>query len=549
MDIRWAAGQTPLATPAASVDVSAAAGSPASADGPPGAAAAAGTTPPRAAATAPETELPLFLKPYSVAVSIGFDGPSLREAGLRTRLVSDIRSGLERMYGSLWKSKIEASDWLIPAGIPRLQRLTEAELIPGYPELTAEKVILIAITANQGLFEIGCREFDTRVQELSPLLTRTTHDVVSVPALACQLARDSFRPVLMFQGPSINRLEMEFHLQGGLLVPPDPTAAQLASGDVLRTFIRQMDRRNPGTVKFLQRLDLCYIRITSFNEPLATTVSDADQDVNPEGAVRNPEPQFIDRGHVRGVMIAHGAVPFGGKGRNLQQIGLRQRPSASSSRVQMVLKNRPDRPLICYRVDRVSKLRQTDVNENPPVRMLTDRNGEVEIAVDPTNPTWWLYVYSGSMLLARVPYAPGLIPQDVMKLPDDSIRLGVEGELYLLRDEIIDLVAEKAVYLSLARKAAAAGDRAGVEAAVASLDALPAQKYFDSELNRIRAPAVLKAEEQNNKSAKSKVEKLCTKMGESLTAFFSTEKRLKDAQEIAALRESVGATPPAESPN
>ena len=73
-------------------------------------------------------------------------------------------------------------------------------------------------------------------------------------------------------------------------------------------------------------------------------------------------------------------VPFGGRSRSVEQIALRQRPSAARSSVRLVLQSRPDRPLICYRVDRVAKLRQTDVNESPGVRMLSDRNGDIDDA-------------------------------------------------------------------------------------------------------------------------------------------------------------------------
>jgi hypothetical protein len=491
---------------------------------------------------APAIEIPLFQKPYRVIVTVGFDGLETSSPVLRQQLVNDIRMGIARMYGAMWDVQVSASDWMIPADTHRLQRLTEADLIDRYPETAAEKVILISIMGDFGLFEVSSREFDSRVQELSPLLTRQTYDVQSVSNLACQLTRDCFRPVLLLSKPTVDGKSLEFHLQAGAFVPPDPSAAQIADGDVLRTFMRQLDRRNPGKIKFRQKLDLCYIRVTSFNRILSTAIGPEDQDVSIEGAPPPIESEFIDRGHVQGVLIAHGPVPFGGKGRNLQQIGLRQRPAAEKSRVRMVLKARPDRPLICYRVDRVSKLLQTETSDIPNVRLLTDRNGEVEIAVDPKNPTYWLYVYSGSMLLARVPYAPGLIPQDVMLLPDDSIRLAVEGELYLLRDELVDMVAQKAVYVSIAKKAAAAGDKAGVEAALANLEALPGQQHFELELNRIRAPAVQKADAQKNAAGKRRVESLCTKMGESLTAFFSTEKRIRDAEELRQLRESVGAT-------
>jgi hypothetical protein len=36
------------------------------------------------------------------------------------------------------------------------------------------------------------------VQELTPLLKQQTNDVQEVGAIACRLARDSFRPVTMF---------------------------------------------------------------------------------------------------------------------------------------------------------------------------------------------------------------------------------------------------------------------------------------------------------------------------------------------------------------
>ena len=211
------------------------------------------------------------------------------------------------------------------------------------------------------------------------------------------------------------------------------------------------------------------------------------------------------------------------------------------------------RPVRALRVDRVSKLRQTDVNEAPGVRLLSDRNGEIEIGVDPANPTFWLYVYSGSVLLARVPYAPGLIPRDTMKLPDDSVRLGVEGELYLLRDQLVDMVAQKAVYMSLAKKAAMEGNVIALEAAIAQLDALPGQKRFEELLNKTKTDAVTRANQQKNSAAKRKVESLCKKMGESLTLFFATDKRVKEAEELEKLRQSAesraGMAEPATAPS
>lgn len=524
----------------------AATGSPAS---PPSTASAAPGTPavpgagPASSEAPAETSavvVPLSHRPYKVIVEVGFSGSGLSHASGRNYFLAEIRSGLKRMYGHMWNAEIVASKWLVPADAARLARLTEAEMETRYESAGLEKVILVSVSAVDGAWVISSREYDTRVRELSPLLVEQTEDEQSVGNTACRLVRDCFRPVLMFQNPSVDKTELEFEVQAGTLIPPDPTAAQLMPGDVLRPFLRQMERRNPGKVKLLQKLDLCYVRLTSLNTELkASALPPSDTAVQVKDIPADDSAVYIDSGHAKGVLISHGPVPFGGRGRSVEQIGLRQRPSAKSSRVKLVLQSRPDRPLVCFRVDKVSKLRQTDVNEVPGVRMLSDRNGDIQIDVDAENPTFWLYVYSGSVLLARVPYAPGLVPQDTMKLPDDSVRLGVEGELYLLRDQLVDMVAQKAVNMSLAKKAAASGDVAALESAIAQLDALPGQKRFEELLNKIRSDAAAKADQQKNSVAKRKVESLCKKMGESLTLFFAADKRVKDAEEIEKLRQSA----------
>jgi hypothetical protein len=497
--------------------------------------------------------VPLPQKPYDVQVIVGFAGAVAQDPAFRSECEDGIRRGLSRMYGGMWSAELISGSWLQPAGEARLRRLSNEDMVNRYPEGSAEKVILISVEHRENRAVVSAAEFDVRVQELSPVLTAETLDDREIPQLACRLARDSFRPVLMLKGPATTKEpgEYEFELQAGSFTPPDPSAAQIAQGDVLRPFLRQMERRDPTKLRLLQRLDLCYIRVTLFNEPLPDWAGESGgPEITTEGRLPVDPGVWVDSHHVRGVLISHGAVPFGGRGRAIQQIALRQRPAAASSRVQLVLQTRTDRPLICYRVDQVNKLRHDEETIGDKVRVLTDRNGELEIAVDPANPTSWLYVYSGSLLLARVPYAPGLIPHDTIKLPDDSLRLGVEGELYLFRDELIDSVASRAVAMNTIRKSAASGDQTAFAAALAQLDALPAQKDFEQKLNTISTNALNKVDAQTfpSRTLKRKVEKLTTAMSESLTAFFANESRVKDLQELQRLRDAVASGTPVTPP-
>jgi hypothetical protein len=538
-----AQSQAPASAPAAAAPSSAssiAAPAPTTADSSKTAAAPAQPAPP---------VIPLQDRPYRVTVEVAFNGPAVAAPHLRNSLVNQIRAGLKRMYGSMWDSRVHESAWFLPGTKLQLARLADSDLKESWPEAAAEKLIILTVEGAPNGFTVSCREFDTRIAELSPILSRDVFTDHNIAHAACELARDCFRPFLLFANQTIDKSELEFTLQAGNLLPPDPSAAQIAKGDVLRPFLRQMDRRNPGQVKLLQRLDLCYVQITDFNRVLGTdgVAQETDQIQISSPDAPQPSTNYTDSARVRGNLISHGAVPFGGKGRNLQQIGIRQRPMAKSSRIKLVLRDRPDRPLVCLRVDQVPK------RDSPPesrIRHLTDRTGEVELPVDPNNSTFWLYVFSGSTTLARVPYAPGLVPTETVKLPDDSIRLGVEGDLYLLRDELVDMVAEKAVHMSIAKKTSAAGDAAGFERAVASIDALPARQQFSDRLDAIRSPALEKADAVRNSTAKRRIESLITKMRESVDKFFAAEKRVKEAEELQKLRQAAGLPPanPAAAP-
>ena len=481
--------------------------------------------------------LPIPLRPYEVHVELGFPELSSMPKAESLQLLANLKSGVGRIYGSMWRFDAVISDWFLPGRLIQLRGLTAEELHQRYGESELHKVMVVSVEARDGGFQVSCREYDVRVQELTPVQTSFTFDHRSIPDLAAQLIRDSFRPVTYLAASVQGTDELEFFLQAGELVPPDPTAAQIAPGDVLRPFLRHMERREPTRLRLLQRLDLTYIRVTEFNRELtATGISEVDEDVTVENASADSGAVFIDRGRLKGVLVSHGAAPFGGRGRNVEQIALRQRPMASDSEVQLVLRLREDRPLVCFRVDKVAKLRYKDESDVPAERLVSDREGKIKIDVDPQNPTFWLYVYSGSLLLARVPYAPGLLETDVIKLPDDSIRLNVEGELYLFRDRLVDVVAQQAVFKGLAKQAAAAGNVAQLDETIKGLEALDGKKEFEARLNAIRRPAIDRAKELKNRSAERTVNRLCDAMSSSLEKFFSSEKQVQQMQEIQQLR-------------
>jgi hypothetical protein len=229
---------------------------------------------------------------------------------------------------------------------------------------------------------------------------------------------------------------------------------------------------------------------------------------------------------------------FGAKGRRLEHMGIRQRPTADQSRVRIVLQGRPDKPLVSHRLAAAYQLYWKDEEDGPQSQLVTDRNGEVVIHTRENHPTFWLRVYSGTSLLARVPYAPGLLPYDVVELPDDSVRLAVEGEIKLLADELVDAIALREVLMARATAAAAAGDGQKVEELLSVYETVPGREEFLKQISNVQVPALKEAGVR--RTGTRGIKDLCSGLEDTVTRFFSDEKRTQRQAEIVKLKQTAG---------
>lgn len=471
------------------------------------------TTVPAASVAVPEIEIPFARRPYTVRASIAFEANTLTDQTERQRVVVDINRAIARMYGRLWQTACDQNEWMVPGDRRHLQRLQLADVIDKYPEDEFQKAFIVSIERDGTSYIIGCREFDSRIHELTPVRIEVTQDERSIGSTAVRLMRDTFRPMLTFlrgfpgdEGESM----MEMQVQGGEIIPPDPSAEQVVPGDVLRPFVRQMERRDPTKLKLLRELPLTYLRVMDID-----TVE--------------------TRGQATTVFITHlRAQLFGAKGRRTQHLAVRQRPGASRSRVRLVLNGREDKPLISHRLALAYQLNWRSEEDGPQTQLVSDRNGEVIIETRENHPTFWIRVYSGTSLLARVPYAPGLLPTDTIELPDDSIRLGVEGEIQLLSDELVDAIALREVTIARSKKAAEAGDVKLLNELLTTYSAVPGKEYFLEQASNIRINSEKESKLRNLRNTLA--DRLCKTFSDTIETFFTDEKRSARQVEIQQIK-------------
>jgi hypothetical protein len=135
----------------------------------------------------------------------------------------------------------------------------------------------------------------------------------------------------------------------------------------------------------------------------------------------------------------------------------------------------------------------------------------VMVPTDPKHPIRRIEVHSGSAILARRPFVPGVDAAATLELPDDSLRLGAERELDLLCGQLIETVARRSSLIGRGRAALNRSDFHAAKQVLADLDHLPSADDYKRDLNKIRVLAVEDAQRRKDRMSERRIDDLCQK--------------------------------------
>ncbi len=459
-------------------------------------------------ASKPETkqpELPLELRPYRVRLLVAFSSDVLLTPTFRRHVLDRIEQVAARTFGQMWNLDIQENRRLLPAGVVGLKRLSVDDLLKRFNEAEIDKVYFLAVEATAARYILTGREWDTRLRELGALEIAETYQRREVPEAAVSLVAKLFRPLLTVHDADPEAGTVELRTQAGECPPGDPDSVGLHPGCVIVPVFRYLDRKK--IVQRVQFLPLTYLLARS-----------------------------IDGARVSATVVSAFRVPIGARRRRVEQLALGVRPNAQGTRLRLVPRSNPSKPLVAHDVFVHVKTRADDEPQTEPTRFMSDRSGTVRIPVYPQQPVVWIYVHSGASLLARVPFVPGLKPDETIQLPDDSLRLSVEGEVALLQARLIETIAKRSAHMSRARALAKKGDHDQADQEMAALTKLPGIEEFQRQLTAIRVPAAEAAQKQRNRSAESKINKLCRRVSEQVEKFLEKDKILALQEELQEIR-------------
>lgn len=444
--------------------------------------------------------IPFELQPYRVRISLAFaDSPEL-EPGLRTTIVKELPIAADRLLGEMWSVSTEENNWLLPTSAETLAELTPESLPATWLSASHDKTFVITVEHTGGEYVLSGREWDHVGRILGRPMSRRLMQRRELPGAVFDLAHDLFRPLL-----SIDRITdgvAAVTVRAGALTPADPACTQLKQGQFWQPFLRY---RNPqGDVEKWQSVPWTMLQVE---------------------AVSN---ESTAHGQARVVSGLRSALP----NRRRPRIDVFARAlerDASETELRLVSRQNTARALVGVVVDAKAK------PDLPGVRYLTDRHGAVHIATQPGESLLWLYVRSGDKTLARLPLVPGLEPQVTAELPDDSIRLRVEGELSILESNLTDTVAQRAVLIARIRKLVQFNDWKSTVELRKTLRLLPATDFYLKELNAIRIPALKAAQAAKDKAAAAYIERVCGEASKTIQKYLDEDKLRAFEEELKEL--------------
>ncbi|MGH7202485.1 MAG: hypothetical protein ACREJB_17905 [Planctomycetaceae bacterium] len=471
-------------------------------------------------AAAQEAETPPELRPYRVLVSAAFASDGRLAERSRDEVRGEIARAADRVYGQMWTPTVRENRWLLPADPRGLERLTAAEVRShikpaGDPNAEPEfdKVFVLAVSVAGAKYTVAGREWDAVSRSLGPTLTAETWDRRAVGATAFELLTRLFRPTatIVEVGNDVDPPFVLLQIRAGELTPSDPQQTPVREGDLLAPLLRYRSRETRQVEK-IQPLDWTYITV-----------------------------DHVARGDATGLAVSGLRSPLGGRrSRLVERAAVRVRPYAEQTRLTIVPGGNEDQPLVAHFIDIVPKLLAREEPQTEPRRVLTDRTGTISLPADADRPLAWLYVRSGEAVLARVPYVAGVESQVTLALPDDSIRLSVEGDLALLQGDLVDTVARRATLLALAKRSAEKGEWDKVPGYFAEVEKLPGVEEFRADLTAIRVAGVEEANRAGDRSAARRIQRLCGQTGELIDVYLSEEKLRVFREGIDELRKAQG---------
>jgi hypothetical protein len=318
-------------------------------------------------------------------------------------------------------------------------------------ERTSDKLLSLGVVARAGGYDLICREFDAYTRRWGATQRRVVAQRSFLADACFRLVVETFTPLARIEPVTSEENAALLHTRGGSLPRRAGADLLVSAGDVFLPLLRRTGRGGELADGGVSPLPWTYL--------VAAQSQEGAWRADVKTALR--QPLAIRR---RG---------------NIEQVAIALRDPGVPARVRFYARSKPEQGLAGYEIFRVA-------DKAPPTLVaITDREG---VAVIPRGdePVTPLVLRSDGQVLAKLMVASGAA--DVLQAPiaDDAIRLAAQGEVQAVREELIDVVARRAILIARVQSLLKNGKALEASELMDELNDLPTPSVFANRIDDVR---------------------------------------------------------------
>jgi hypothetical protein len=395
---------------------------------------------------------PWELMPYRIQLLVAVEADASLPPRLEQELPADLAARASTAMGGAWRLEASAAPARLHHSILHSLGDILADDLPTAAK-KGDKVILLGIAASKDGCVVRARELDLVTGLWNTTATRSVRQGAGVRQEALRCVLSAFAPQAR-----IEKLEgsiATLKLRAAALLRRDPNLPLLLAGTAFRPVLVKSDARGMMLAGPVEPIDWTYLIPTE------------------SSVTSSPFTARIETG------LAGTVIPEYHPTRLRLALGVS--PARDSTKVKLVAEGTAA-PLEGYEV----AAQEPEVAGKPGAVVSLGRSGADGVVVVVPGPTAvrTLLIRHGEEVLSRLPLVPGLTEESTISLADDRPRLAVESALSQIRDDLVDLVARRAVLASRIKAATATGNTAAADKLKEQLRNLPGVDPILAELGK-----------------------------------------------------------------
>jgi hypothetical protein len=437
------------------------------------------------------------LAPYEVRVTLAIDDALRPQPRLASHLEKIIADRIDGIFGPLWKLHLNvATDAATRRYCADPQEIAWEEL-PAELK-TFDKAYWLGVRmAPQGCV-VTCRELDLYLRRWGAVHERRIAQTAYLDQACFDALHGAFSPLAVIVPRPEDDEHVELVFKGSGL--PRRTEEALASpGEALQPMLRRVNRTGELVEDGIAAVPWTFL-----------TVKPSEGD-SWEAAVHTG----IRR-------------PFAAQRRGqVQQIAVALRYPPGAARVRFHARSDQQAPLAGYEVFR------SQPDGGSESLGATDGNGEIVIPPGSQSVSM-LLLRSDGQLLAKVPVPAGAGPTWNIPIADNVSRLRAQAEAQVVREQLVDVVARRAIMMARIRAMLKQNRIDDAKALMTELDSLPSISVFGRNIENAakRIPA------SDDPAVQRTIDKLFSSTRELLTKFLSARAIIELQGEINSAAQS-----------